>query len=97
MILQRHNFRFRHPIPEEQINDAFCEIYYVLTYLNGVENSKYKTNGILYNKYIQINVPEYKLEQNLVSIELNKINNIIYASRCIYRMPKPGGSDDLSK
>lgn len=75
MILQRRNFRFRHPIPEDQINDAFSEVYFILVQLIGVKNSKYSKDGALDLRRSAYNIPDYQSEQEEINILLSRINN----------------------
>lgn len=46
-MIQYRNFRYRHPIPEELINDYFIDVYYHLVDLLGISNNLVEKDGII--------------------------------------------------
>jgi len=46
-MISRRNFRYRHPISAQAINDYFTEIYEMIVYLLGIQNNKATKYGII--------------------------------------------------
>jgi len=53
MILYR-NFRYRHPLSENMLNDYFDDIMYELIQLLGINNNITEENGIIIKKILNI-------------------------------------------
>ena len=46
-MINRRNFRFRHPITAETLNKIFDEILEQIIYFIGIHNNKTEKNGII--------------------------------------------------